>query len=90
MSSTVTLMQNSKHAAAKDIYLAAAKNSDHAAVKDIYLAAAQDSDQAAARDSGTEYHRAVTWAQCRCLHDYKNSSYWYRPDSGTLCYWAIT
>ena len=82
MSSTVAQMQNSKHAAAND--------SDHAAVRDIYLAAAQDSDQAAARDSGTEYHRAVPWAQCRCLHDYKNSSYWYRPDSGTLCYWAIT
>lgn len=28
MSSTVTLMQNSKHAAAKDIYLAEAQDSD--------------------------------------------------------------
>lgn len=74
MSSTVAMMQNSKHAAAKD--------SDHAA--------AQDSYQVAARGIGTEHHRAVTWAQCRCLHDYKNISYWDRPDSGTLCCGAIT
>ena len=66
MSSTVTLMQRIKPAAAKD--------SDMAAVKDIYPsneqhscpdaehkhAAANDSDHAAARDSGTLCYWAIT------------------------------